>query len=283
MKSGVLIIDKDKGITSRDVVNIISKKFGIKRVGHTGTLDPIATGVLVICVNEATKVIEFITSDEKEYVACVKVGLLTDTLDVTGNIIKENDKIVEENQLRSVLESFCGEYLQEVPLYSAVRVKGKRLYDYARSNEIVELPKRMVNIKEIELLDFTPKEFKFRVVVSKGTYIRSLIRDIGDRLNVLCTMSELRRTRQGIFKIDDAVSVCDVDINDMMSIDESLSNYHKIIVDDDTSKKVRNGVKIEGNIDGIVRVVDKDNQLLALYRNDSNNNLMRAIRVFHLD
>ena len=147
MKNGILLIDKPKGMTSRDVVNIVCKKFNTRKVGHTGTLDPIATGLMIICINKATSLVELITSEDKEYIAKVKLGLLTDTLDVTGNIIDEDRNYsVEFQELENVLKSFIGTYMQEVPKYSAIKVNGQRLYDYARQFKDVSLPKRLVKI-----------------------------------------------------------------------------------------------------------------------------------------
>ena len=201
MQNGIVVINKEKDCTSRDVVNQVCKIFNTKKVGHTGTLDPIATGVLVIGINDGTKVIELLTAVEKEYIAEVVVGIKTDTLDVTGNIIKKEKQTVEKEKIKEVLNSFLGKYNQEVPIYSAVRIDGKRLYEYARNNEKINLPQREVEIKNIELLDINNEgtAFSFKVTVSKGTYIRSLIRDIGNRLGVFCTMKNLTRTKQGIF------------------------------------------------------------------------------------
>lgn len=283
MKSGILIIDKDKDKTSRDVVNELCKKLGTKKIGHTGTLDPIATGVLVLCVNEGTKVIEFLTSDTKEYIATVKLGIETDTLDITGNIINTCDVKLTIDDINNALLKFKGEYLQEVPKYSAVHVDGKRLYEYARSNIDVELPKRLVNIINIELLEFKDDEFKFKVLVSKGTYIRSLINDIGKFLNVCCTMKDLRRVKQGIFDIKDAISVSDAGYDKLISINKSMSNYPEMTVSDSVAKKIRNGCKIEGHLDNLTRIVDSNNNLLALYANDTNNNLIRSVRIFNGD
>ena len=163
---GIIIVNKPKGITSRDVVNIVCKKLNTKKVGHTGTLDPIATGVLVITIGKATKLVDIITSDDKEYIAEVKLGVLTDTYDITGNIIRKEKYILDKNKLETALYSFVGSYKQEVPIYSAVKINGKKLYEYARNNEKVELPKRTVEIKEIELLETGNDYYKFQVTVS---------------------------------------------------------------------------------------------------------------------
>jgi len=205
---GILLVNKPKGITSRRVVNEVVRAIGVKKIGHTGTLDPLATGVLVLCVGKATKLAEKITAKDKEYVATVKFGFETDTLDTDGEVLKkQNDFNINREELLVVLNSFVGSYLQEVPKYSAVKINGRRLYEYARKGIDVELPKKEITIFEIELLDFNKREFKFRVLVSKGTYIRSLIRDVGLRLGVLMTMSDLIRTKQGEFSIEDCYTL----------------------------------------------------------------------------
>ena len=186
---GILLVDKPINLTSRDVVNEVSKILNIKKIGHTGTLDPMATGVLVLCVGNYTKLASLLTSLDKEYVATVQLGIQTDTLDITGQILKEEAPKLPEEKLRQTLTKQIGEYLQEVPIYSAVKVKGKKLYEYARNNEAVELPQRKVCIKEIELLAYVPnKSFTFRCLVSKATYIRSLIRDLTKAMCVLGVM-----------------------------------------------------------------------------------------------
>ena len=196
--NGVLFINKEKGYTSRDVVNIISKHLKVKKVGHTGTLDPMATGVLIVCVGSATKLVDIITNEDKEYIAEITLGIETDTLDITGNIIKEEKVKIPKEKIIEVINSMKGSYNQEVPMYSAIKIDGKRLYEYARNKEKIDLPKRLVNIKEINLIDdikyINDKTiFKIKCLVSKGTYIRSLVRDIASKLNTIGVMSELIR------------------------------------------------------------------------------------------
>ena len=188
----VIIVNKDSNMTSRDVINRLNKIFHTKKIGHTGTLDPIAQGVLVVCINQATKLCELLTATYKEYIAEIKLGILTDTLDITGKIIKEEEtKKYTEEQIQNVLNSFLHKSMQEVPLYSAVKIKGKKLYEYARNNIDVKLPKRQIEIKKIELLSYKKDLIKFKVLVSKGTYIRSLIKDICSKLNTIGSMNSL--------------------------------------------------------------------------------------------
>ena len=267
--NGLLIINKEKGYTSRDVVNVISKAFKTTKVGHTGTLDPIATGVLVIAIGKALKVVDIITSDVKEYIATVDLGIETDTLDITGNIInKRDDYNVSKNDIEKVLLSFIGEGIQEVPIYSAVKVNGKRLYEYARNNLSVELPKRKIEIFDIELLDYSKDKFSFRVVVSKGTYIRSLIRDIGIKLNVLTCMEELQRIRQGDFSIEKSYKLDDIKNGNYTLLNpvDYLKEYEIIMVDDFLVKKISNGRILENRYSSNkIAFVDKNNNLIGLY------------------
>lgn len=266
---GITIINKKQGVTSRDIVNEITKKLGTKKVGHTGTLDPLATGVLVICIGKATKLVEVLTSYDKEYEAGVCLGTQTDTLDITGNILKEENVTKTKEEIINVLNSFIGKYEQEVPIYSAVKINGKKLYEYARENKKVELPKRLVEIYDIKLTsDITYKNnktyFSFKVSVSKGTYIRSLIRDIANKLNTVGTMTSLKRTKQGQFDIKDAT---DIDNLKVMSISECLKDYFTVITDDKMYKLVTNGVKLKNlyNKDTVL-FKDKDNNPIALYK-----------------
>ena len=179
---GILILNKEKNMTSRDVVDAVCHKLGTPKVGHTGTLDPMATGVLVVAVNRALKLVEDITALDKEYIAEVTLGIKTDTYDITGTILEEKSEHIEKDELIKVLNSFKGQYHMTVPIYSAVKVNGKKLYEYAREGKEVELPVKDVFIKEIELIDFQDNKFSFKCSVSKGTYIRSLINDICNNL-----------------------------------------------------------------------------------------------------
>ncbi|MBR5370387.1 MAG: tRNA pseudouridine(55) synthase TruB [Bacilli bacterium] len=264
----VLYINKTKGVTSFDVVNEISKKFGIKRVGHTGTLDPLATGVLIVTVGTACKVVELLTSHDKEYIATVDLGYSTDTLDIEGKVLEKKD-VPNDLNIEEVLNSFKKTYLQEVPIYSAVKVNGKKLYEYARNNIDVELPKKEVTIKEIELLEKNNNSFKFKCLVTKGCYIRSLIKDIGIKLNTLATMTELIRTKQGNISIEETDSI-DTDFT-LHSITDAL-NYDILVVDDLLEKKISNGMKINNdfNINDKVIFINKSNKLLGIYEKEDN-------------
>lgn len=267
---GILIIDKEKGLTSRDVVNEVVKKLNTKKVGHTGTLDPIATGLLIVCVGSATKLVEELTCNDKEYIATVTLGISTDTLDSTGKILKQEKCIKTKEEIINVLNSFKGKYIQEVPSFSAVKINGKKLYEYARENIAIDLPKREVEIKNIELIsDIVYNDdntsFKFKCIVSKGTYIRSLIRDIAFKLNTVGIMIDLKRTRQGKFKIEDSIKLEDVNKDKLINIIDVL-DCKKIELNTDIEKKVLNGAPIDNiyNTDKVLFI--RNEQAIALYK-----------------
>lgn len=270
---GILLINKEAGVTSRDVVNVISKHLNIKKVGHTGTLDPMATGVLVICIGKATKLVDIITDHDKEYIAEVTLGIKTDTLDITGNIIEEEKCFKTRDEIIDVLNNMIGEYEQEVPIYSAVKIKGKKLYEYARNNEKVELPKRLVNIKELSLasdIQYINDKvvFSIKCLVSKGTYIRSLINDIAQKLNTIGVMSKLVRTKQGNFILEDCITIDEFikDNYQIKPIKEVLIDYPQMKVDKNLEKDIKNG-KIINNNYGCPKIlfISADGQELALY------------------
>lgn len=270
--SGVIVVNKTSGITSFDVVHEISKMLGIKRIGHTGTLDPLAEGVLVVTIGKATKIAELLTATYKEYQAGVLLGIETDTLDITGSII--NSKIVPDDlPIEETLNSFKKTYLQEVPIYSAVKVNGKKLYDYARENKQVELPSKEVTIKEITLLSTDRNTFIFKTTVSKGCYIRSLIRDIGKSLNTYATMTNLIRTKQGKFTLKDSASLKDVLSGKykLLKVEEVL-DYKVEKVDTLTEKKIKTGQKLPNtyNINDKVIFLNQNNELLGIYFREEN-------------
>ncbi len=285
MDGGILIVNKPKGYTSRDIVNMVSRFLNTPKVGHCGTLDPIATGVLVIGVGSGLKILEFMNNDTKEYVAKARIGILTNTLDITGEIEKEiNDFEVDKEKLKQIIYSFKKKYLQEVPLYSSVKVGGERLYKYAREGKEVELPKREVEIIDMEVLDITDDTFTFRCLVTKGTYIRSLIRDIGNELGIPCVMEELTRTKQGVFNIEAAHKISDIENNEyeFVPLSEVLKNYYSTIVDRDIENKIKNGALLP-NIYNEDLVVFKNikNEVIGIYEVYSKDNKkIKPIRIF---
>ncbi|MBR1416784.1 MAG: tRNA pseudouridine(55) synthase TruB [Bacilli bacterium] len=268
----ILNVYKEKNMTSRDVVNILNKYFNIKKIGHTGTLDPIATGVLVCLIGNDTKLVNIITANKKEYIATMKLGVKTDTLDITGNIIEKKDYKVDKEKIVKVLNSFLGESMQEVPKYSAIKINGKKLYEYARENINIQLPKRTINIYDIELLEYNDDTIKFRVIVSKGTYIRSLINDIANKLNTVAVMSDLIRTKQGIFTIEESNKINDILNGNYkeVSYEKVFSNYEKIDLSDEDYFKVKNGSIMPINFNNDEVIYTYKRKYIAIYEKINN-------------
>lgn len=270
--NGLIVVNKPINMTSRDVVNVLTSLFGLKKIGHTGTLDPIATGVLVCLVGRYTKLGDLITAYDKEYIAEIKLGVKTDTGDITGNIIEQKDFKITEEKIKEVFKSYLKTYEQTVPKYSAVKIKGKKLYEYARNDENIKLPTRMVTIYYLELLSYTKDTIKFKTKVSKGTYIRSLIEDLCASLDTVGTMQSLVRTKQGKFDLEDAYSLEEIKVGKyrMQNVKEFL-DYPVVELDNDTFLKVDNGMTIEN----IWHIKDKviftyQNKDIAIYENKNN-------------
>lgn len=277
--NGIIVIDKPKDYTSRDIVNIVSKKLNTKKVGHTGTLDPLATGVLVLPIGRALKVSELLTSNTKEYIAEVILGYETDMLDITGTEIKRNIPSVTKEELLKVLKSYIGKYNQEVPLYSAVKVGGRKLYEYARSGTPVTPPSKEVEVYSLELISDLKHikgavELTIRCEVSKGTYIRSLIRDIAYSLNTYGTMKNLIRTRQGIFTLKDAYTLKDIEENNykLLSIKECLPNIKTTVIEEPLLTKVKNGMVLDKFFkENMSLLLDKEGKEIAIYIASGDN------------
>ena len=277
--NGIIVINKPKDYTSRDIVNIVSKKLNTKKVGHTGTLDPLATGVLVLPIGRALKVSELLTSNTKEYIAEVILGYETDMLDITGTEIKRNIPNVTKEELLKVLKSYIGKYNQEVPLYSAVKVGGRKLYEYARSGTPVIPPSKEVEVYSLELISDLKHikgvvEFTIRCEVSKGTYIRSLIRDIAYSLNTYGTMKNLIRTRQGIFTLKDAYTLKDIEENNykLLSIKECLPNIKTTVIEEPLLTKVKNGMVLDKFFkENMSLLLDKEGKEIAIYIASGDN------------
>jgi len=202
---GVVIVDKPAGITSHDAVDRVRKLLGERKAGHTGTLDPMATGVLPVCVGEATKIASFLAGDDKVYGVTMRLGVRTDTLDMTGRVLAEQEPRVTEADVKAALAAFAGKISQVPPQYSAVKVGGKALYKWARKGVRMEVPAREVEIREILLQGIEMPFVRFTVRCSKGTYVRTLCADMGDRLGCGAALEGLRRTASGIFREEDAV------------------------------------------------------------------------------
>jgi len=232
MYNGIINIYKEKGFTSHDVV---AKMRGIckqKKIGHTGTLDPDAEGVLPVCLGSGTKLCDMLTDKDKEYVAELLLGVETDTQDITGQILRECEPVMDETAVREAVMSFRGEYMQVPPMYSALKVNGKKLYELARAGKEVERQARPVNIHEIEILEMQLPVVKLRVACSKGTYIRTLCADIGEKLGCGGTMKSLLRIRVGIFELQEAITLAELEqIRDTIGIEKKLYTVDSVFSD----------------------------------------------------
>ena len=266
-KNGILNVDKPQCITSHDVVDAIRKIFPNQKVGHTGTLDPLATGVLPICIGDATKLSDKLICETKAYSVKMLLGVETDTYDITGRIIFASVVDKDEIYIKERIKRFIGKQMQMPPKYSAIKVEGKKLYQYAREDKDVEIKPREIEIYDISgiKVDLESKEVAFNVECSKGTYIRSLVNDIGKKIGCGATMTELRRTRTGNFKIEDSIPLYDflrLDYLEMLDRIISIEDYYedskKITLTDEELHKFLNGVKIEvESSDQIVKVYNK--------------------------
>ena len=264
---GILLINKEKNYTSRDVVNIVGKYLNTKKVGHFGTLDPMATGLLILGVGKYTKFQKVMDKEIKEYEVEVKLGIKTDTYDITGNILDVEDvKIVNFNQLKQDLLSFKKKYMQEVPIYSAVKVNGNKLYEYARENKSVILPKKEVELYSISNISLKEDILSFTCVVSKGFYIRSLINDLSNKTDILMTTNKLKRTRIDNFSINDSYTIEDIKNNNYTFCNiDNLLNYKRVEVDSNLEFKIDNGAVIENDYIDDKILFTKNKEPFALY------------------
>lgn len=277
---GVINIYKEKGFTSHDVVNIVRKTLGRVKTGHTGTLDPDAEGVLPICVGKATKLADYIAADIKEYKAEITLGITTTTEDISGDVIEKRAVESSEEEVKSAINSFVGEYNQTPPMYSAIKVNGKKLYELAREGKEIERKTRLINIYKIrDIKALGNNKYEFYVLCSKGTYIRTLCKDIGEKLGCGGCMSDLTRTRSGNFYIEDSIKIND--FKDMVSqnklneillpVEKVLSNYKTVNIDSKAEKFVLNGNKIsvsyidEKNIKETKVVAKFNNRVVGVY------------------
>lgn len=260
--SGLLLLNKAKGITSRDLVNEVCRALGTKKVGHLGTLDPMAEGLMLVPINDALKVAYLLEGMDKTYHVKALFGIETDTLDLEGNIIRKEDYIFDKDKVLKVLKSFNKTYLQEVPKYSAKKVNGKKLYEYARNNIEVELPKTRVTISDIKLLNLTDKEIEFICHVTSGTYIRSLIRDMGREIGIPITMSYLKRNSQGPYHLVDASSL---DNYHLISIYDMLKNKNLVEAGNELINKIKHGQILKDTYGDNPIFIDKDKNVLAIY------------------
>ncbi len=265
MSTGIIIVDKPADWTSHDVVARLRRHFGERRIGHAGTLDPMATGVLPIFLGRATRAVSFAADGDKEYLAGLRLGLVTDTQDITGSVLQEMPCTFTREQVETVLGAFRGELAQIPPMYSAVKLQGKKLYELARAGREVHREPRPVTIHELVLLEqASHTDFLLRVVCSKGTYIRTLCHDIGARLGVGGCLYSLRRTRVSGFSLADSIPLPDLLAHPnprelLHPVDTCFSAYPALEVSSAYEKKLRNGVQVSADApDGTYRVYSQE-------------------------
>jgi len=266
----VLLVNKTKNKTSRDMVNELNHIFDMKKIGHTGTLDPIATGILVMCGGRYTKLIDKLSFLDKEYIAEIKIGIKTDTGDITGTIIEEKECNTTIDEIKQVLNHVKGKYEQIIPAYSAKKVNGKKLYEYARNNEEVPVIKNVVNINDLELISYKNNIITIKCSVSKGTYIRSIIQTICDNLNIIGTMNSLIRTKQGPFSIDESYTIEEIRNGNYKFLDiKELLNINIYKLNEEEYFKVKNGNSITINNDEEELLLIYKNEYIAIYKKEN--------------
>ena len=285
--NGIILIDKPQGWTSHDVVGKLRGILHERRIGHSGTLDPLATGLLVVFIGRATRAVEFAEADRKEYIAGLRLGMSTDTQDITGRIISKETDIPDEPEVRIAIERFRGELEQIPPMYSAVKIGGKKLYELARKGESIERKPRHITIFGLEITGRSDNDYILDVVCSKGTYIRTLCHDIGAALGCGGCMSSLRRTKSGVFSVDNAYTIAEIqeaadrgeEEKLLLPIDTLFAGYTKLSVDADSEKKLKNGCIINtSSPDGRFRGYSEDGEFLLL--GDVKDGVMKTVKNF---
>lgn len=295
--TGFVCFDKGENITSFFAVKKMSRLLGEKKAGHTGTLDPMATGVMTVALGGATRFIELMPSHEKSYTAVIKFGIATDTLDITGNILEKSDKKVSREEFENVLQLFLGDIMQVPPMYSAIKKDGVRLYDLARKGVEVEREERPVTIKELKLLSYdeAEQEFEIHVHCSNGTYIRSLSSDIGERLGVPCTLKSLRRTMANNIDISECLTFDEIEKkcaegrqNEILiPVDKALDVYEKVTVSEKQAVRFSNGGELDAKRikfyfeEGYYRVYSPDGRFLGIGEYAESENLLKVKRVYN--
>jgi tRNA pseudouridine55 synthase len=281
---GWLNINKEPNMTSFDVIREVRKKFKIKKVGHAGTLDPFATGVLPIAIGNATKLIEYLVAKDKTYVFTVEFGKTTDTLDIDGKITDSTERVPTNEECRSVINNFLGTLTQIPPKYSAIKINGKRAYDLARDNQEFEIKPRNVSVHSLELLDFDEEKSHatYRVKCSKGTYIRSLARDIAESMQTLGFVIRLIREEVGSFLIDNSIKLNELSSEKVLSIEDVLDDIPVVDIDRANASKVSNGqnIKIFGDDETHDLVfIKNNNELISI--GSSQNGLYKPLKNFN--
>ncbi|NLT45271.1 MAG: tRNA pseudouridine(55) synthase TruB [Thermotogaceae bacterium] len=288
MNDGIVLVDKPVGVTSHDVVNLLRRKLNTKKIGHAGTLDPFASGLLIAGVKKGTRVLEYFLDMDKTYRAELELGRITDTFDNTGKTVEEREvPALSEDEIVSVLKSFEGEYLQVPPAYSAKKYNGERLYKLAREGKIINLPPRAVRVYSMTDISYSRERITFTAKVSKGTYIRSLAMDIGYKLGCGATTTNLRRVSQGRFSVDSAFQIDDVSQISIISLEEAVDFLPGLLLSDSESINVLLGRQIyAGGVAGIlgkfakdeiIRIVGSDERLIAIARSERTSSFVKTL------
>ena len=289
---GVIVIRKEKGYTSHDVVAKLRGILHMKKIGHTGTLDPDAEGVLPVALGKATRLVDMITDKEKTYEAVMRLGVVTDTQDMSGTVLSEVPEFqVAEEELRAVTESFAGDYMQVPPMYSALKVNGKKLYELAREGKTVERKPRPVHFYEIEILDIDFPLVRFRVTCSKGTYIRTLCHDIGEKLGCGAAMETLLRTKVGRFTLDDAITLAQTEEavrngERILGIEEILAEYPRVCCTKEGDRLLANGNPLVQALvnaeekDGWIRMCNSEGSFAGVYQWDEKRDRYFPVKMF---
>ena len=264
--NGFLLVNKEKGFSSNNVVQRIKKNFLLKKVGHLGTLDPEAEGLLILAVNRATKFSHYFLNSDKSYFVRIKLGFVTDTDDETGKVIKECDVSCTKNHIKREIKNFLGESFQKPPFFSALKHKGKPLYFYARKGEFIDKEPRRIEIKQIKNIIYRDKVCSFELVCSKGTYIRSLARDLGENLGCGAYMKSLKRLTQHNFDVKNALNIKKISMKQLINIDEAFSEHKRIILNEEDLKIFKNGGKVYVNSkpNDITRIYDQSNDFIGI-------------------
>ncbi len=280
---GLLLVNKEVGYTCQDVCNCIKRKFNVKKVGHCGTLDPFANGLLIVGINEGTKILSFLETQNKTYLATLELGIKTDTGDCTGNII-ETDKVnkFDKKEIINVFNSLIGIQKQIPPMYSAIKINGKKLYEYARDNQNIERKAREIQIFLLELVEYKHPLVTFKVTCSKGTYIRTLGEDIASKLNTVGHLKSLTRLNIDNYSLENAKKIADLTENDIQSI-ASMVPFKFYLASDKELNDIKNGkrVKLNSNEKQLL-ILDKNNKAIAIYELEKDN-IYRSIRGFYYE
>ena len=292
---GVIVIRKEKGFTSHDVVAKLRGILHMKKIGHTGTLDPDAEGVLPVALGKATRLVDMITDKEKTYEAVMRLGVVTDTQDMSGTVLSQTTELsVTEEELCTVVSSFVGDYMQVPPMYSALKVNGKKLYELAREGKTVERKPRPVHFYEIEILDISFPLVRFRVTCSKGTYIRTLCHDIGEKLGCGAAMESLLRTKVGRFTLDDAITLAQTEEavqegtieSKILGIEEILAEYPRVCCTKEGDRLLANGNPlVQALVDaqekkGWIRMCSSEGSFAGVYQWDVKRNRYFPVKMF---